>query len=48
MVLSWVCMLMVGGSDGERSGPLIRINMPSRILRPGEDGGMTYSTYAGS
>jgi hypothetical protein len=28
-----------GGSAGE-SGPLIRINMPLRILRPGEDGGM--------
>lgn len=37
-----------GGSAGERSVPLIRINMPLRILRPGEDGGMTYSTYAGS
>ncbi len=31
-----------GGSAGERSVPLIRINMvPLRILRPGEDGDMT-------
>lgn len=30
-----------GGSAGERSVPLIRINMPLRILRPGEDGVMT-------